>query len=70
MLTVNWAKTDKFYIAFIVVLILLSVLLIVTFKSIFSAYISAYEVSPSDISNSAKIDTKSLDEAYDWVVKK
>jgi hypothetical protein len=69
-MNINWSKIDKFYLSFVIVLILLSILLIVTFKSIFSAYINAYEVNPEDIATKTRVDNKALDEAYDWIINK
>ena len=70
MLTINWDKIDKFYIVLMVTLTLLSVMVILTFKGLFSAYITAYEIDQKELSGDVRIDKEKLEEAYSWVFTK
>ena len=70
MLTIDWAKIDKFYIALVFVLILMAILVIFTFKSIFSAFNTAYEIDQGSIATELRVDKGRLEEAYDWVFKR
>lgn len=63
-------SVDKFYLVFGITLTLLSVMLVITFQTIFSSYINAYDVNPSDIENELKVNTAALNEAYSWALKK
>jgi len=63
-------SVDKFYVIFILTLMLLSVLLVVTFQTIFNSYINAYDVNPADIANDLKVETNNLNEAYSWALHK
>jgi hypothetical protein len=63
-------KIDKFYLALILTLILMSGLVIFTFRGVFSAYLTAYELSESDLQSDLNVRTKELDEAYDWALQK
>lgn len=67
MLSIDWAKLDKFYIVLIATLILLSLLVVFAFRSVFSAYNVAYEVSQSSLNSELKINKDKLDEVYNWV---
>ena len=67
MLSIDWAKLDKFYIVLIATLILLSLLVVFAFRSVFSAYNVAYEVSQSSLNSELKINKEKLDEVYNWV---
>lgn len=69
MLSIDWAKIDKFYLILIITLVSLSALVIYAFNSVFSAYNIAYEVDQGNLGE-LKIDKDSLDEAYVWVFKK
>ena len=70
MISVNWDKVDKFYIVLMVTLTMLSVMLILTFRGLFSAYITAYEIDQREISGDVRIDKEKLEEAYSWVFTK
>ncbi|KKR30632.1 hypothetical protein A2715_00395 [Candidatus Woesebacteria bacterium RIFCSPHIGHO2_01_FULL_39_32] len=70
MISVNWDKVDKFYIVLMVTLTLLSVMVILTFRGLFSAYITAYEIDQREISGDVRIDKEKLEEAYSWVFTK
>lgn len=70
MLATNLEKIDKFLVTLVVILILMAVLLIFTFRGIFSSFLSAYEISDSEVSTEYKIDKDKLNEAYDWVYQK
>jgi hypothetical protein len=67
MLTIDWTKIDKFYIVLIFVLILLATMLIFTFRSVFSAYNTAYEIDPGVVGVPFKVDEEKFNEAYEWV---
>jgi hypothetical protein len=67
MLTIDWAKIDKFYIALVFVLILMAILVIFTFKSVFSAFNTAYEIDQGSAVTELKVDREKLEEAYGWV---
>jgi cell division protein FtsL len=70
MLEKVWEKIDKFYLTFVVVMVLMAALLVVAFRGVFSAYLHAYEVNKEDLEVDAKIQKESLDEAYTWVTNK
>ena len=70
MIFENWEKVDKFYIVLMVTLTLLSVMVILTFRGLFSAYITAYEIDQREISGDVRIDKEKLEEAYSWVFTK
>lgn len=70
MLTINWKKVDKFYLTFILIMIVLSVLVVFTFKNIFSAFIVSNEIDQRDVNADLKIDKTKLDEAYNSVFNK
>ena len=44
MFTINWAKIDKFYILFVVIMVLLAAMVVYVFQGIFSSFILAYEI--------------------------
>lgn len=65
----NLAKIDKFYFVLAIVLMFLSVVFVYAFRGIFSAFVTAYEVSvPSQQSN--KIDLAKLETANNLVFEK
>lgn len=66
----SWAKLDKFYVVLAFILIFMSALVIVTSRSMFSAYLTAYEIDQSALEVGLKINKESLDEAYNWVFYK
>jgi hypothetical protein len=70
MLEKVWDKLDKFYIVLAVVLMLMAIMIVVTFRGIFSAYLSAYEISDKDTGVNARIKKEALDEAYVWLTTK
>lgn len=70
MLTIDWAKIDKFYLVYITVVALLAVLFIFSSKSIFSAYNFAYEIDQSSLDSGLKINKTGLDEIYQWAFDK
>lgn len=70
MLSIDWGKLDKFFLVLIVILTVMSVLVIMSFKTVFSAYISAYEIDQSALEAGLKINKESLDESYNWVFYK
>ena len=63
-------KIDKFYLALILTLIVMSALVIFAFRGVFSAYLTAYEFSQEELQSELNIDTKNLDEAYNWAFNK
>ena len=62
MLIRAWRKIDKFYLVLIAVLIVLAIPMVITFKGIFSAIISAYELE-SDAQAGIRIDKQDLEKA-------
>jgi len=70
MLTTDWEKTDKFYIILVAVLVTLSVLLVFSFRGVFSAFLTSYEIDQAAISSGVKIQEERLDEVYSWVFNK
>ncbi|OGM09487.1 hypothetical protein A2159_00980 [Candidatus Woesebacteria bacterium RBG_13_34_9] len=70
MLTLNWAKIDKFYLIFFSIALLLAILLIFTFKTILSAYFLAYDIKQEELGYSLKINRDQLNDTYNWVFQK
>lgn len=70
MLTINWAKIDKFYLVLSGVLILLAVMVIFTAQGIFSAFLTASELGQRDAGKQLTIDARMLDEAYTFALEK
>jgi hypothetical protein len=66
----NWAKIDKFYIILFVILAAMAAVVIFAGRSIFTSFITAYEVEPDTLSTKLRIDTDKLDEATSWVNNK
>lgn len=66
----NWAKIDKFYIVLFVILAAMAAVVIFTGRSIFTSFITAYEVEPDALSTKLRIDTGKLNDAYSWVNNK
>ncbi|OGM25128.1 hypothetical protein A2962_02390 [Candidatus Woesebacteria bacterium RIFCSPLOWO2_01_FULL_39_61] len=67
MSSIDWGKLDKFYLVLTLVLVLMSVLVIMSFRTVFSSYITAYEIDQSALESGSKINKDKLDEAYSWV---
>ena len=67
MLTMNWDKVDKFYLTLIIVLICMSFLLVVSFRGVFTLFISSYEVDTQKTDTTAYVQKEKLDSAYNWV---
>jgi len=63
-------KVDKFLVILITVLILMAALVVFTFKGIFSAYITAYEIDQSKLGGTEQVNRESLEEAYSFVFNK
>jgi len=70
MLTINWAKIDKFYILFVVVMVLLAAMVIYAVQGIFSSFILAYEIGQDSSKTHIKVDKERLDGAYNYVFNK
>ena len=70
MLTINWAKIDKFYILFVVIMVLLAAMVIYSFKGIFSSFITVYEIGRNSSNVHVKVDKEELDSAYDFAFGK
>lgn len=70
MLEKVWDKIDKFYFVLAIVLGVLATMIVVAFRGIFSAYLSAYEISEKDVGIGAKIEKEKLEEAYTWLTTK
>lgn len=70
MLTIDWAKIDKFYIVLVVVLVFLTTTLILTFRTVFSAFNTAYEIDPATAAAPNTINEENIVEAYEWIFSK
>jgi len=70
MLTQHSEKIDKFLIVFVVVMVVLAGMVIFTFRSIFSASNTAYDLNPSTLDADLKINKDKLNEAYTWAFEK
>ena len=70
MFTINWAKIDKFYILFVVVMVLLAAMVVYVFQGIFSSFILAYEIGQDSSKTHVKVDKEKLDGAYNYVFNK
>ena len=66
----NWAKIDKFYIVFFILLIGLSILMVFTFKGTFDAILTSAEVEQSKDTTDLKVDRNELDEGYKFVFER
>ncbi|KKQ98403.1 MAG: hypothetical protein UT24_C0004G0026 [Candidatus Woesebacteria bacterium GW2011_GWB1_39_12] len=69
MSKMNWEKIDKFYIVFVVVMILLAVLVIMSFRGVFNAYLIAFEIDQKG-EDELIIKKDNLNEAYSWALEK
>lgn len=63
-------KVDKFYIALTIILALMAGLVIFTFRTIFSAYNTASELSQRDAATGLVINREELEKASNWVENK
>ncbi len=67
----NLGKTlesvDKFYVVLAIVLVLMAILVIFSFRGIFNALLSAYEIDQGSISVDSTVEKQNLNEAYNWV---
>lgn len=70
MLKKAWEKLDKFYLILAIVLSVMAVMLVVAFRSMFSAYLNAFEIDEKDVQVDAKVDKESLEEVYVWTMNK
>ncbi len=70
MFTINWGKIDKFYILFVVVMVLLAAMVIYASKGIFSSFITAYEIGQDNAKLHVKVDKDNLDSAYSFAFEK
>ena len=70
MLTTNLEKVNKFYLVLIAILILLAVMVIFSFRGVFSAYLTAYEIDQESFGNNTKVDKEKLEESYSWAFTK
>ena len=70
MQNISLQKIDRFYLALIITLIVMSGLVIFAFRGVFSAYLTAYELSESDLESDLIVKTKELDEAHSWAFQK
>ncbi|OGM18267.1 hypothetical protein A2686_03635 [Candidatus Woesebacteria bacterium RIFCSPHIGHO2_01_FULL_38_10] len=69
MLKIDWVRIDKFYLILAFVLSLLSVLLIFSFRGVFSAFLSAYEIDQKNLETDLKLEKEKLDKAHEWVLQ-
>jgi hypothetical protein len=66
----KFQKIDKFYLTLTVILVAMSVLLIVSFRSVFSMFLTASEVDPNLAKVANSLDTKSLNEAHGFTFER
>ncbi len=67
---INWAKIDKFYLVFILIMVVMGAVVIFTLKTLFSSVISAYDINSSSAGSNLTVDKDKLNEAYDYVLPK
>ena len=70
MLTINWAKIDKFYILFVAVMVLLAAMVIYASQGIFSSIITAYEIGQDSTKSHVKVNKEKLNSAYEYSFNK
>ena len=70
MKSINLKEVDKFYLALTVVLIILSVIIIFSFRSVFSLFLTAYELDPNTLPQSVRVNKENLNKAIDLVFNK
>ena len=65
MSTIDLAKIDRFMIILTIVLIIMATIVTFSFRGIFSAYLTAYEINQGT-SNDLRIEKEKLEEAHRW----
>jgi cell division protein FtsL len=60
-------KIDKFYIVLAVVLLFMALMIIMSFKGVFSAFLTAYDLDQQAIGQEVRLNSEELDEVYTWV---
>lgn len=70
MLETSLQKIDKYYLALLLVLILMATLIVFSFRGIFSAFLTASSFDPSEVGGQLRVDREKLDEAYSWAFSK
>lgn len=63
MLTINWAKIDRYYFVLTLVLIVLAAIFVFTFRGISSSFITAYEIEPQIPDKELRVNKEQLDAA-------
>lgn len=66
MLKMDWSKIDKFYLFFSGLLIVLAVVLIVTFRMVFSSFLTAYDTTEKSGAGQVVINEDDVEEAYQF----
>lgn len=61
------AKIDKFFIVWILIFVLLGGMTLFTFRTIFTAFVTAYEIEEG-VSTQVEIKTQDLQEAHDFAL--
>lgn len=70
MSKITFPKPNKFFFAFIAVLIVMSALFVVTLSRVLKTVLTAYEIKPEEVNTEVRIDKEKLDDAYNWVFHK
>ena len=70
MSPMKWVKIDKFYFVFFVIMAGLAVVVIMTFKTVFSSMIIAFDVESYDLNAELRIDKDRLNTAHDFAYSK
>lgn len=66
----KFQKVDKFYLTLTAILVAMSVLLIVSFRSVFSMFLTASEIDPNLAKVANTLDMKSLNEAHSFTFER
>ena len=70
MSAINLTKIDKFVVALVIVLVIMSGLVIYTFRTVFSTALTAFEIDQSGMSDEMAVKTELLDKTYKFVTEK
>lgn len=67
---INLGKIDKFYVLFVVVMVLLAAMVIYAGQGIFSSFITAYEIGQDETQVHLRINKEKLDSVYKFATEK
>lgn len=66
----SFQKIDKYYLALVLVLIVMAVMLVFSFRGVFSAFLNATNVNSLTSKGLVRINQTELDTAYNWAFNK